>query len=288
MSAVLVAAVLAAAPAAAWAEERGPFIGDVQPYRFSKVNAKIVGNVASISVKEGQAVGEGQVLAQLDDVLQRAQYEVARAEAQKDPAVDAAKVQLDKAERDLARVVRLAGTAAGVDRENATYNRDVAAANLRLRRMELDQARVNVATHMAALEQYRIRSPFKGVISRKVIEVGETTYPVDRVLFEVIDCSKVYVKVPLEITVASTLAVGAPAAVAADCLPDETFSGEVGFISPTVEPGGAYVVVKVLVDNPERRLLPGMAAKVTFGAAPAGPPAETAAGEAAPEAVVSK
>ena len=114
------------------------------PFRSSKVNARIIGNVAEVAVEEGQSIEEGAMLARLDDSLQRAQYELAKFEAANDSAVKAAEVQLRKADLDLERVKKLGGTAAPMEFENATANRDFAAANLRMKEMELEQAKTDL------------------------------------------------------------------------------------------------------------------------------------------------
>lgn len=267
------------------AQEAGKtYAGVVKPYRASAVNAKTVANVALVAVEEGQRVARGDLLAQLDDVLAQAQYEIARLRAEDETAVTQARTRLEQAQRDMKRVTDMGQAAAAVDRERAKYGLDFAQAELQGKERELDLYKAAAKGQKAALDQYRVTAPFAGIVARQLIEVGESTAPVERQLFQIIDISKVYVRVHPDIARIRDIAAGDEVTVTSDVLPDVAFTGTVSFVSPSADLGGGTFEVKLLVDNSREMLRPEMQVRVAF--APAGErPKRGAAPEAGAETV---
>jgi RND family efflux transporter MFP subunit len=246
------------------------FDGVVLAFRSSMVNAKTVGNVSKVLVEEGQKVNEGDVLAQLDDAIPRTNYELSRLQSEDTSERDAAKLQLDQAERDLARAKTLKeqGTSAAMDLEKAQYSCDQTKITLASKQLDLQRLKAALEGRKAVLDEYAVRAPFSGIVAQKAIEVGETSAPVERRLFQIIDISRVFIEVHPEVARIKDVAVGDAATVVSDLFPDGPFPGSVSFVSPSLDPGGRYFGVKVLVDNPGGLLRPGMKARVVFGEKP--------------------
>jgi RND family efflux transporter MFP subunit len=129
--------------------------------------------------------------------------------------------------------------------------------------MELKRLAALADLRKATLDQSSIRAPFSGIVAEKLIELGETTYPLDKRLFHIIDISKVYVDVHPEIALAKDISVGMKATVTTQHYPEERFPATVTFVSPAVDLGGRSLGIKVLVDNAEGLLRPGMKASVS-------------------------
>jgi len=270
MKTTLLPALIAVSMAAvASSSEEAAVQGTVQALRSSWVNAEVIGNVSEILVEEGRRVEEGEVLCRLSSAVQQANYDLARLQAEDETALDAARARLAQAERDLERAKTLGEGLAGsaVEVERARYNYEIAAIEVDAKERELEQLRRVAALRKATLDQYTILAPFCGIVAKKFIEVGETTYPLDKRLFHVMDISKVYVEAHPPISQLRNVRKGMEVTVKARAVADRTFTGEVTFIAPSADPGGRTFGIRAIVDNSEGLLMPEMKTDVYFRAA---------------------
>jgi len=262
---------------AASSQDSAALEGFVFPFRSSLVNAKTVGSVSRVLVEEGQQVKEGDLLVQLDDALAVANVEMARLQAEDTSSLDSARLLLQQAERELARQKKLGAAGSEQALEQAQYTLDTAAVNVASKDMELKSRKALLDARQAVLDEYRVLAPFSGVVARKAIEVGESTAPIERQLFQIIDISRVYVEVHPETALLESVRLGDAATVTSELLPGSRFSGKVSFVSPSLDPGGRRFGVKILVDNPDQLLRPGMKTSVAF--APVSAPEPSASPE---------
>jgi membrane fusion protein, multidrug efflux system len=204
--------------------------------REASVVAKVAGEVRSLLIEEGQMVRAGQVLARLDgDQL--------RLEAEK------AKASLAKLEHDYRRNVELheKGMLAPGAFENLKYEVDAQQAAYDLARLQLSYT--------------EIRAPIDGVLSQRMIKVGNTIKPND-VLFRVTDLEPLLAYVHVPERELGRLKVGQPARVQVDAVPAQAFIGSIARISPTVDPQTATFKATIEVADPSARLKPGMFARI--------------------------
>jgi membrane fusion protein (multidrug efflux system) len=204
--------------------------------REASVVAKVGGEVRALLIEEGQPVRAGQLLARLDgDQL--------RLEAEK------AKASLAKLEHDYRRNVELheKGMLAPGAFENLKYEVDAQKAAYDLARLQLSYT--------------EIRAPIDGVLSQRLIKVGNTIKPND-VLFRVTDLVPLLAYVHVPERELGRLQPGQPARVQVDAVPDQAFIGKIARISPTVDPETATFKATIEVADPSSRLKPGMFARV--------------------------
>jgi RND family efflux transporter MFP subunit len=107
-------------------------------------------------------------------------------------------------------------------------------------------------------------APFAGVISRKLTEAGEwveTGVPV----LELVGTEhlRLDVQAPQERFVDIDLET--PVSVRLDGHPKDTFRGRVSAKVPVNDPGARTFLVRVLLEDAEGRMIPGMSAEATFG-----------------------
>ncbi len=175
---------LLAAPRAAQADDASPVtvvrvakrdvpeyvrgIGTVQAYRSVLVRARVDGTLESIAYKEGQAVHQGDLLAQIDP----RPYAAALAQAQAKRASDQA--QIDNARRDLQRYATLARTAVASRQQVDTQEANVAqqTANLAGDEAAIAAAGLN-------LSFCRIESPIDGVAGLRLVDIGNLIHATD-------------------------------------------------------------------------------------------------------------
>ncbi len=210
----------------------------VEAHEEAEVVAKVGGEVRQLFVEEGDTVKAGQIMARLDG--DRLRLEVAQTEA-----------NLRKLERDYTRQLELSqkGLVAKGTAENAKFDLDALRASYDSARLELSYT--------------DIRAPIDGVVSARHIKVGNTitqNTPTFRVTN--LDPLVAYVHIPEKEF--RKLAPQQTADVVVDALGGERFTGTISRISPTVDPKTGTFRARVEVQDPSRRLKPGMFARVNI------------------------
>lgn len=153
---VVLAPVRAGAVVSSWS-----FPGEVRARARASLAAGAAGAVERVTVEIGDRVDRGQLLVEVDPALAGARWAVARAR------LTDAEENVAQAERE---AKRLAGLAEGVvpeqEREQARSRRARAAAELEARRAEVLEAR-------AELDLHRVRAPFDGVVTDRLVDRGD-------------------------------------------------------------------------------------------------------------------
>lgn len=209
--------------------------GEIEPSQKVEIQATTPGEVVRVGVKEGQRVGRGDFLLQLDPVNvaatasgQGAAVEVAVAE------LESARAQLELAERDFERKQRLAAQELIPESQL-----DAARAELRARRAAVEAARRRVQQARATLRSARhdvsrvtITSPIEGIVTSLNVEEGEvamigTMNQPGTVLLTIADLGVMEATVEVDETDVVAIEPGQPAEVTVDAFRDTTFSGVV-------------------------------------------------------------
>ena len=221
----------------------GPAV--VAPAHSARVQPEVAGLVQTVSVREGDTVKQGTVLASLADWQYRA--ELAAAQAKYETAVS----RMNKA------LAANDGTEAGIESVQADYwNTEVARAQQRLQKTLL-------------------RSPIDGVVATPHVEdwVGRDLKPGDA-FAEVVDTSRAIVDVAVDQQDVSLLRPGGKASVKLEGFPTRTFRGEVTVVSPKSQLQGEENVffARVSVPNDGGLIRAGMQGRSKIFAAwkPAG------------------
>ena len=212
------------------------------------VSARITGIVESISVDRGTTVSQGQALALLDASALEADVR----EAKED-------MDLRKAEYDRAKAL--------VDSKVTSVQ-------------DLDSKKAQYAVAVARWEKAKtqrdyavIRAPFAGVVTEKYARIGQKVIEDgNEPLFKITAVEPLLARVYLPEDRLLKVRVGEKVEVIPDRFPDAKTTGEVQFISPTVDAasGTFQVVVRVRRDPAKSVLRPGIAVKVRFPAASTG------------------
>jgi membrane fusion protein (multidrug efflux system) len=210
--------------------------GQLESEYAVEVRAEVEGIVANIDFVEGQPVEAGHVLFRLRDDEQRARLQ--EAEAQLALAVDVHRRTQELAQRNVS-------SAAQLDRARA----------------ELGVARARVEIARVELEKTRIRAPYAGVVGARQVSVGERVLEDTRLVqLDAIERLQLVFSLP-EVSV-GVVHPGAPVSIRVAPYPEERFTGEVFFVSPTLDPAGRRLVLKAWIPNPGLRLRPGLFATI--------------------------
>jgi HlyD family secretion protein len=245
--------------------------GTVKPVTEVQVGAQVSGRIRSVSVDFNSTVKKGDVIAEIDPITYGAQVEQTRAqlEAQK-AGLARAEANVKTLEISLERLkkLRAENLASQADVDTAQGQRDVAAAEVLQMRAQIGSTNAQITSANANLSFTRIYAPIDGVVTNRAIDPGQTVAASFQapVLFTIAqDLGKMRVFADIDEADVGKLAEGMGAEATVDAFPGERFRGKVSQVrfNPTTVQGVVTYQAVVEVDNPERKLRPGMTATVT-------------------------
>lgn len=251
--------------------------GYVTAHRQATVSAQITGTLTKVLIEEGVRVNEGQVIARLEDSALRAALNVAVANVQASQAqVVQARAQLAQAQADAQRQDQLVaqGMVTRQAAEQARTALATAAAQLDARNREGQAARAQQAQAKVNFDYTVIRAPFSGVVTEKAAQVGEIVSPLSAGggftrtgIGTIVDMDSLEVDVDVNEAYIGQVASGMAAQAVLDAYPDWRIPAHVIAVVPTADKGKATVKVRVALESKDGRLVPNMAARVSFFAA---------------------
>jgi Cu(I)/Ag(I) efflux system membrane fusion protein/cobalt-zinc-cadmium efflux system membrane fusion protein len=112
-------------------------------------------------------------------------------------------------------------------------------------------------------QEIEIDSPVSGYITERKAYPSTAVQP-DLRLYAIADLSTIWVNAQVFQNALAQVRVDAPAAITADTYPGRTFTGRVDFIYPDVDMATRTARVRVVLQNPDPPLSPGMFVKVSF------------------------
>jgi RND family efflux transporter MFP subunit len=202
------------------------------------IKARVAGELQEMSVREGDTVQAGQVVARIDPSEFQARVRQAQQQA------DAAKAQVDIAQRQF-------------DNNQALVNQGFISQTALL----ASQASLNgaKATHMAALAAQdlanksladaTLRSPLSGVVAQRLAQPGERV-AIEARLIEVINLSRLELEAALSAEEASRVKVGMTAQLRIEGLADP-LPAKVLRINPSAQMGSRSIVVYLGIQGRE-------------------------------------
>ncbi len=293
--------------------EQGDFVSKVQatgtlePQELVDVGAQVTGEIKEFGVDVdgrqvdyGSEVKAGQLLARIDDTIveldiKRAEAQVAQAKAQilsSEAQVAQAKASIsqatankNKADRDLARAMKLgvgdalsqmsydqyvnAAEIAAANMESATAQLQTATAQQASAAAQLKSAEAQLESELRNRDYTRISTPVDGTIVVRQVNVGQTVVSSMNAttLFLVArDLKKMQIWASVNEADIAKVKPGQTVQYTVDALPNESFTGTVNKIRPnaTMSSNVVTYIVEVDIENPDRKLLPYMSANVNF------------------------
>lgn len=213
-----------------------PAVGTIMPIRGVIISSELAGVIRKINFDSGQIVNANDLLVQFDD------------------EVDVAEALALDAERKLAESTRdrLQKIVAG----NLGSKSDLDEAQA-----QVDSTRARVAAKQATISKKAVRAPFAGELGIRRINPGQYLAAGDPII-DLVNLDPIYTEFTLPERFLSEIAVGQEVAVSVAAWPDQEFPGKISAISPNIERSSRSVPVRAILQNPDRRLHPGMFAEV--------------------------
>jgi HlyD family secretion protein len=267
--------------------------GTIEPEELIDIGAQVAGKIVAFGkdtngkqIDYGSEVKEGTLLAEIDDLVYKAEVASATAQlAEANAGVKRAEADLQQmraklaqAERDWARAQSLAGTEALSQVSYDTYKAafETSTANVGVGEASILQARANVDQAKSTLERAernlsytKIYSPVDGMIIDRRVNIGQTVVAslnAPSLFLLARDLRKMEVWVAVNEADVGHIHSGQAVTFTVDAFPGETFRGQVAKVRLNAQMTQNVVTytVEVSTDNSSGRLLPYMTANVQF------------------------
>ena len=213
------------------------YVGIVEECEATAVSFTSMGVVRRVFVSEGQTVGRGQLIAEMDDT--QARNLLVGAEAQMSQANDALK-----------RYKMLYDNGSLPEVKWVEIQSNVA------------QAKAQLEIAQKNLEDCRLTAPVGGIIGKKMVGAGETALPSQTVV-TILNISNVKVKVAIPEVEMSGITANTPTMIKVEAANKEVSGGK---IEKGVQADALTHTydIRINVQNDDRKLLPGMVANVSL------------------------
>ena len=233
-------------------ESTRTFSGTANTDKVIKLSFRNNGIITEFNLNIGQTVEKGQLLAKLDNVQSRLNYENSRS------SLNSAKSQRNTAKLNLDRVRSLyeKGSTSLSDYEAAKNQHRTAVDTY-------ESAKRSVAIQQEQIRYGYIYAPENGVIAAVNAEIEEnvTTGQNIAVLNAGIDMQ---IELGIPENIINQVEKGMTVAINMSSLEDKIFSGQITEVSPSINPNTSTYPVRVKITNPSKEIKSGMAANVTF------------------------
>jgi RND family efflux transporter MFP subunit len=223
-----------------------PVSGALQPVRQATVKAKVSGDVRQITVREGESVRAGQMLARIDTADLEAKL------IERTGALESAKAQLAMAAKTQATNQALLKQ--NFISQNA-YDNSESSFGVSQGGVKSAEAQVQLARN--ALRDANAVSPLAGVVAKRHVQPGEKV-AFDSPLVTVVDLTELELQAAVPASDVPELAIGKAVELVIDGFGERRFNGRVERINPATEAGTRSFLVYVGIPNADSALRAGM------------------------------
>ncbi|MFV8816437.1 efflux RND transporter periplasmic adaptor subunit [Haliea sp. E17] len=218
-------------------EQRLPAIGSLRARRGIEIRSEVNAVIRKLHVNSRDVVQAGDLLVELDDTIDRATLKSAR--------------------------VRLERAHSNFKRDSALFERSLLSEEqFEDSRAELQSAEALVEETQGIIDRKTIRAPFAGTVGIHSLNAGQYLEQGDEIVtLQALD--SLYLDFSLPEKELERLRPGQRVVFRVPTHGDREFTGELRFIDVRVETTTRNVLVRALVDNADRALLPGMFASIS-------------------------
>ena len=211
-------------------------VGTLQAVNGVDISASLSGLVKEIAFQSGQEIKRGQLLLRLDSEVELSDLRSAQA----DQAL--AHITFDR-NKTLLRSDTVSQSA--LDKAEAEYKVKVAKS----------------AGLQAQIAKKSVYAPFDGVLGVRKVDLGQYLQP-GQTIVNLQDLSLLLCDFSVSQKDLSLIAPGQPVRMTSDAWPGQVFEGEIAALEPQVDAKTGMMGVQARFPNGERRLRPGMFAKI--------------------------
>jgi RND family efflux transporter MFP subunit len=223
-----------------------PVSGSVRPVLAATVRAKVAAEVAQVHVQDGERIQSGAVIASLETGDLKARVDKERA------SVAEGRARLDLAKKNQANNKAL------LEKSFISQNAYDSAQNaVEVAEANLQSAQAQAAIAERALSDANVRSPFQGVVAKRLVNVGDKVSP-DMPVAQIVDLSRMELEAQVPVNEIPYVGLGQRIAFKVDGFPAREFAGKVERINPAAEAGSRSISIFVSLPNADSSLKGGM------------------------------
>ncbi len=260
---VLVLSVAAVLPAHAASTAAGV----TEPLQDVVLSATVAGTVGKRLVKEGDAITAGQTLVEMKKRQEELEVERRKLIMLSKAELDAAKVRVSTLKTDLDSTRKLFEATKSVSKDDlAKKDLEYQLAVADMDKLQMTEEREVLEHSMAEelLQDRIIKSPLNGYVVELFRQVGEDC-KAQEPLVRVVDTKQFYFVANVEAKSGYNLKVGQQVQVEVEAgTTTLKVPGKVSFVSPVVDAASGLIKVKVLCDNADGKVKPGVAGVMHF------------------------
>jgi RND family efflux transporter MFP subunit len=223
--------------------------GSLSPVTQATVKSTVGGEVRRVLVREGEAVRQGSVVAEIDATEAHTRLEAALA----DQAERRARLDIAARNRDTNQGLLKQNFISqnAFDQLHSTYQASLAA-------VQWADAQVKLARQATA--DALVRAPMSGIVAKRLVNGGERV-GVDAPLLQLVDLSRLELEATVPASDVARIAPGQAVRVSVDGFGARQFDGKVARINPVAESGTRAIKLFVTVPNGDASLRGGMFAQ---------------------------
>ena len=236
-----------------------PISGSLKAVNSAVIKARVAGELQGLTVREGDFVKAGQVIARIDASENQSRVRQTREQA------ESAKAQVDVVQRQYDNNKAL------VDQGFISKTSlDTSLANLNAARATYKAALAATDVAVKSVDDTVLRSPISGQVSQRMAQPGERV-GVDSKIVEVLDLSRVEMEASLSAADSIAVRVGQTAELTIEGTPQPVMARVVR-INPSAQAGSRSVLAYLSIDNQGKQasmqpLRQGLFAQGTLGTA---------------------
>lgn len=212
-------------------------LGTLYANESVELTASVTELVTAINFEDGERVEKGRVLIEMDAAEEQAQLSEEQS-------------TLEEAHTQLKRVLALASR--GVSSESVLDERE----------REFKTAKARLKAVQSRIDQRNIKAPFDGVVGLRKISVGSLIQP-GSIITTIDDDSVMKLDFSVPEVFLSALKPTIKIEAYTKAYPNEIFTGTISSVDSRIDPVTRAIVARALIENPERKLKPGLLMQVT-------------------------
>jgi len=236
----------------------------IEPGASSQVAAGSPGVLAKVNVDRGDLVKRGQVLAVLDNGVERALLKAAKTRAATHAGVVAAKASRDMARQKLTRIKQLEALSYNAKLELELAEGELAVAQSRLQ-LARDEHRASESDHAVAqsqLQRRQVLSPIDGIVADRLLNPGERAD--GRPIVRVIKLDSLRVEVILPASEFGKVSAGMDGEVTPQVENSEKVTGTVEQVDRFIDAASGTFRARMTIENDDLSVPAGVRCDVKF------------------------
>ena len=217
--------------------------GTVSSCQRAKMSFPIGGTIASIDVKEGELVSQGQILMSLWNADRQSRIFEAKALVKsRRQTKNSVCINAKNDTKILARTKKLVTDklTSQENLDNALAKSEASNASCAAANAQIHVAQAVLKTTQASFEQTKLFAPFDGIVAEITGEIGEYSTPSPPGIpmppaIDLLTHQCHYITAPIDEVDAADIQVGDPVVIRLDAFREQTFSGTVKRVAPYVQ-----------------------------------------------------